>query len=335
MKRLSMVMLTLMLSSFVITFTSCDTDTDDLTGPINNSLPEVTNIEVSSTTIPAGATIDVSVTAKNGDSYAWSADYGEFSDASSASTSWTASGLSSSTIVKLVCTVTGSGGSRNASVSVTAVFLTAPIHHWTFDANKNSEGGLAAVGDNVTISTDAKVGAGAALFPGGGYDFDLNSVLTVDGIPTGPGDVYTIMTWIKTEEIGYSVYSRIDPDEGWNWDWGSLKTWIIFLDYGYPSSVFLSGIWNPVMWEDPGDWWNGEWHHYAAVHNESDLYTFYVDGEEVGGGEGAYGETHDDEGSIFTMGGGGWGTILNGSLDDFKYYNQTISPSEIALIASQ
>ena len=63
MKRLSMVMLILMLSSFVLTFTSCETDTDDLTGPINTGLPEIKRIDASKQTIPAGATIEVSVTA--------------------------------------------------------------------------------------------------------------------------------------------------------------------------------------------------------------------------------------------------------------------------------
>jgi hypothetical protein len=333
MKRLSMVMLILMLSSFVITFTSCETDTDDLTGPIDNSLPEITAVDASATTIPVGAVIDVSVTASNGDSYSWSADAGEFSDPNSASTSWNSSSLSSNSVVKLVCTVTNSSGSRNGSVSITAVILTTPTHHWTFDTDLTSESGIEAVGEGVTLTNDAKDGMAALC---AGEEDPANIPIVMDGsqLPTGPEDVYTIMAWIKSDDIGFSVYSKVHPEEFWDWE-GYCKTWVFFYDYGYPSNVALAGVWNPIMWEDPGSAGDGEWHHFAAVHNESDLYTFYVDGEEVGGGDGWYGSTSDDEETALAMGGGGWGTVLNGVLDDFKYYNQVIGSAEIALLALQ
>ena len=82
---------------------------------------------------------------------------------------------------------------------------------------------------------------------------------------------------------------------------------------------------------------DGEWHHYVAVHNESDLYTFYVDGEEVGGGGLWYdfATNPDDESSVFTLGGASaWGP-LNGLMDDAKYFNTVLSISEINLLAAQ
>jgi hypothetical protein len=348
MKRISMVMLIMMLSSFVITFTSCETDTDDLTGPINNSLPEVTKIEASSQTIPTETTIDVSVTAKNGDSYSWSADAGEFSAPSSAATSWTASGMSASAAVKLVCTVSNSAGSRSASVSVTAVILTQATHHWPFDTDKSDAIGSAdAVGDLVTISGEAKIGDGCASFPGLEYgaEFDPAAVLLVpndDGINTGPDAVYTITMWIKTEEPGYGTWART-VDGYWPGDYpDDLKMWAFFENY-YGESLFryVQQPWGRSDVEEAG-YADGEWHHYTMVHNESDLYTFYVDGEEVGSGGLLYDvpTNPDAESSVFTLGGtSSWGgpslSLLNGLMDDVKYFNVTLSISEITLLASQ
>jgi len=342
MKKQKYLFIPILFISLVLLFISCKEDV--LTPPgIDNAAPEITSIESSKTKIAAGTSLDLTVEALNGDSYSWSAASGSFSAPNAASTSWTSDDYESTTTVKLICTVTNTDGSREASVLISAVVLTDPLAYWTFDSDKNDiVGGVAAVGDGVTITTDAKTGAGAAAFPGG-EDVENQLLVPDGGLPTDAESEYTIMAWIKTDSLGYCVFSTTIDGV---WAWGdeneaAMKTWVIFLDYGEPSNVVMAGIWNPTdIWNEPGDWTDGEWHHYALTHSGADEYAIYVDGELVGegtGGDSPYGPgaTTPDEGSVFTIGGGGWGQILDGTMDEFKYYDVVIDEAEIALLADQ
>ena len=142
-------------------FVSCQEDPMDIAG-VNTSLPEVKSIEASKDRIIAGNSVDVSIEATGNVTYQWSAEKGTFTDASAASTTWSSQGVDETANVKLVCKVTGSSGSRNASVTVIAVVPTIPVAHWTFDSDKMDViGGLNAVGDGITINTtDARIGDG-------------------------------------------------------------------------------------------------------------------------------------------------------------------------------
>ena len=334
MKRVSMVLLILMLASFVITFTSCTTDTEDLTGPINTNLPVITEIDASKSTVLIGGSIDVSVSANNGSSYQWTASKGTFADPTAAQTSWTAPTLDEAEVIKLQCKVSNGEGSRKASVSVrvaTSLLPDGAIAYWSFDTDfteaVNSAG--ADGGDGVSITSDAKVGSGAALFEGD--EASTASALFYDiDAPMGPDDQFTVTMWMKTvdEELGFMFGRTFDGEyvEGGKG---------VYLDGG---SVVFDISWVGDFWAEDVGVNDGEWHHIAIVKSDAEL-LIYVDGEEAGGGD--IEEWSDDDDTIVTIGaaaeepGGDWPGIFQGTLDDVIFFNTALSADDIADIANQ
>ena len=81
-----------------------------------------------------------------------------------------------------------------------------------------------------------------------------------------------------------------------------------------------------------------EWRHVALVYEgTANALRLYVDGELVLSSSFIYDQVTnaDLEETVFTMGGASWPAVLNGLMDDAKYYDQILSEAEIGLISSQ
>jgi hypothetical protein len=342
MKKQKFILFPLILISLALLYWSCSEDVIGVPG-IDESLPEITSIEASETRIIAGNSVEVSVTAKSGNTYAWSAESGTFSDATATTTTWTSPDFEETSTVKLICTVTNSNGSRQASISVSAVVLTVPVAHWTFDNDKIDimDQQLEAVGDQVTINTtDAHIGDGCASFIGAiPYDFDSSRVLLVpegDSLKLDAESDYTIMMWIKTDSLldggvmyGRTVNGRFDWDRDDN-----MKMWGFYFAYGAPQMDFVTLPWTGIWAE--ADIADGEWHHMCAVHTGGDdAYYFYIDGEQLETDSEYFEGTPTDEETVFTMGGCDWVGVLEGLMDEAKYYNVPLGEIEIGLLAEE
>ncbi len=334
MKRLSMVMLILIMLSFVLTFTSCETETDDLTGPINSSLPEITGIDASASTVLIGGSVDVMVSANNGSSFQWSASKGTFADPTAQQTSWTAPNLDADEVIKLECNVRNGSGSRKASVSVrvaTSLLPEGAIAYWSFESDFNEQVNSMAAegGDGVSITSDAKVGSGAALFEGDEastasalFYYDLEA-------PMGPDDIFTVTLWMKTEDDGLGfMFGRSFDGEYVEGAKG------VYVEEG---NVVFDISWVGDIWAEAAVN-DGEWHHIAIV-KDVEEFLIYVDGEEIGAGGTEEWSVDDD--TAVTIGaaaeeeGGDWPGIFQGILDDIIFFDVALSADDIADIAGQ
>jgi len=336
MKKNGMIILsTLLLSSVILLFSGCKEDVLQPEG-VNTSAPVIKGISSSAATVLIGGSTEVSVESDDASSYLWTADMGTFSDPTAATTTYTAPELDSNAVVRLKCTVTNSSGNRFASVQVKIATSLAPegvAAWWPFEADFTEQvGGIEAdvIGD-VTISSDARVGDGAALFGG---TFEDVSMLLYDGanVLMGPDDDFTISVWMNSE----------DPESGWIFgltDAGEYYQGGKGLYYEWEGPLVFDISWIDGIWAEDGvTSTDGSWHHVAAVKEGMSL-TIYFDGEEV-----AFGEPDDwssDEGMISTIGaafeeaGGDWPGNFQGLMDDLRFYQSALSPDEIAAIVNE
>lgn len=312
----------------LLAFMSCQKDV--MTPPdIDNSLPEIKKISADKTTVLIGDTVNVSVSALNGSSYAWSATGGSFTNTAQNPTNWVAPQVGGS--YKIVCTVKNGSGTRKASVSVNTMESMIPegaTAYWSFDTDfSETVSGAGVGGTDVSISSDAKIGDGAALFEGADEEIESALLYSEPYAPMGPDDQFTISLWISTD------------DEGLGWLFGRSFDGIyeeggkgLYMDGG--DAVFdVSWI---GEWRAEGAGINdGEWHHIAVVKNEEEV-LIYVDGEEAGGD--AYDEWSSDEGTVVTIGaaweeeGSDWPGTFQGLMDDVTFYDSALSADQIAAI---
>jgi hypothetical protein len=328
MKKYSMIIFPIVISSIIILFIRCSEDPFTIPD-INTSLPVITSIEASETRILIETSVQVSVTAQQGDSYSWSAADGSFDAPTSSTTNWTAS--STGGVYKLTCTVTNSSGSRKASINMQVLETLLPdgvTSYWSFDTNLKEEvsdtEGEGGVG--VSITTDAAVGDGAALFDGGD-DGNIESALFYAdaNAPMGPEDLFTITLWVKTEdeEMGFLFGRSFEGDyfegaKGLYINFGPVVFDIAWID-GFETEDAVN---------------DGEWHHIAVVKGEGELF-IYIDGEEALFVE--FGEWSDDDETVVTLGaaseyGDAWPGTFNGTMDDVRFYPDALSEEEIIAI---
>jgi Concanavalin A-like lectin/glucanases superfamily len=314
---------------FLLAFMSCQKDVMT-PADIDYSLPEIKNISAENGTVLIGDTVTVSVEALNGESYAWSATGGTFTNAAQNPTNWIAPQEGGN--YKITCTVTNSSGSREASVSINTLESLVPegaTAYWPFDSDFSEvlSGAAGAGGTDVSISSDAKIGDGAALFEGADLEIESALFYPEANAPMGPEDQFTISLWINTD------------DEGLGWLFGKTldETYVeggkgVYLESG--DVVFdLSWI---GEWRAEGVGVNdGEWHHIAVVKNDEEV-LIYVDGEEAGGD--VYEDWSSDEGTVVTIGaaweeeGSDWPGTFQGLMDDVTFYDSALSAEEIAAI---
>ena len=181
MNKIRMIILPLLiLSSSLMFFTSCQPAVDELAG-VNLDVPVFKSISATATFILKGTTTDVSAAVNAATSVKWSASDGVFADPTALNTTWTAPVLDDAKTIQLICTATNSAGSRTASISVKVVTQLLPdgaTAYWSFDEGFDEEVNrfAYAAGDgDVSISSDAKLGKGAALLVGA--DMALHSLM--------------------------------------------------------------------------------------------------------------------------------------------------------------
>jgi hypothetical protein len=305
---------------------------------IDYSLPEITSITSGQNKILAGAETDVAVEAKQGTSYKWTAPAGSFADDSSPSTTWSSVGITESSPVKLLCTVSNSSGSRHASMTIQVVVKTDPVYHWPFDNNLTDiVSGNNGTGSQVAFNTDdKKAGAASAEFSG---NQNRNTIMTIADAdaPTvlmGPEDDFSIAVWMMTEGDVGVLFGRQEAPDLWDWDYSKAFVhegeWILYRGNGW------RGIDADVAAVN-----DGEWHLIVVTHfSADDTYQLFVDGESVASGGLYYDEpTAPDDGTNFYVG-GMWGddeftAPYEGLLDELKYFDSVLSDAEIALLAEE
>ena len=262
MKKLSMIITMMLLSSLLLLFTSCEDPVDP--NPIDEDKPVVKAIDASASTVLKENSIEVSVEADAASSYEWTAEGGTFSDPGAATTTWTAPSVSDPAIYKLQCMVSNSAGSRKATVSVkvVAVFLPDGISaYWSFDTDLTEEasGTVPEGGVGVSISGEAISGSGAALFEG--EDGSWESALFYDGAdaPMGPDDLFTISFWVNTEDEGAGFcFGRSFEGEFYEGAKG------VFIEEGF---VAFDISWVGGFTAEGVQVNDGEWHHIASTYD--------------------------------------------------------------------
>ncbi|MGB5895015.1 MAG: LamG-like jellyroll fold domain-containing protein, partial [Ignavibacteriaceae bacterium] len=311
MKKYSMIIFPIVISSIIIMFIRCSEDPFTI-ADINTSLPVITSIEASETRILIETSVQVSVTAQQGDSYSWSAADGSFDAPTSTTTNWTAS--STGGVYKLTCTVTNSSGSRKASINMQVLETLLPdgvTGYWSFDTGFNEEvNEIEGVGGvDVSITGDAVVGDGAALFEGADEEIESALFYPEADAPMGPEDLFTITLWAKTEDEGLGfLFGRsfegdyVEGAKGMYIEEGPVVFDIAWVD-GFGTEAAVN---------------DGEWHHLAAVKGDGEFF-IYIDGEEALAVE--LGEWSDDDETVVTLGaaseeGGEWPGTFNGTMDD-------------------
>jgi len=344
MKKFNKTIVVLMVGMLLCMFLSnCQEDPMGVPD-IDTSLPEITKIESSVDKMLAGASADVSVEAKQGSSYNWTADHGTFADATSASTTWNSEGISENTPVKLKCTVSNSSGSRFATVTVQVVVKTEPTFHWPLDNNltdivAGNNGSGAEVAFN---TTDQKAGAACAEFSGDTTEAAIMTIADADEttLLMGPEDDFSLAVWMKTEEDFGVLWGRQEAPNLWDWDYSKS----IAYGFGYGESEliyrgngwrWIDGVTESVQLND------NEWHLIVVTHfGADDSYQLFIDGESIASGGLAYGEpTMADEGTNFYFGGvwgeDDWTAPFIGLMDEFKYYDSVLPEAEVALLAEE
>jgi hypothetical protein len=329
MRKYSMIILPIVISSIIILFIRCSEDPFTIPD-INTSLPVITSIEASESRILIETSVQVSVTAQQGESYSWSAADGSFDAPTSTTTNWTAS--STGGVYKLTCTVTNSSGSRKASINMQVLETLLPdgvTAYWSFDTGFNEEvGEIEGVGGvGVSITTDAAVGEGAALFEGADEEIESALFYPEADAPMGPEDLFTIMLWAKTEDEGLGfLFGRSFDGEYVEGGKG------IYLEGGF---VVFDIAWVDGFTAEEVQVNDGEWHHIVVVKAEEE-FLFYVDGEEILAV--APGEWSDDEGTVVTIGaameeeGSDWPGTFQGTMDDVRFYPDALSEEDIIAI---
>jgi hypothetical protein len=317
MKKYSMIIFPIVISSIIILFIRCSEDPFTIPD-INTSLPVITSIEASETRILIETSVQVSVTAQQGDSYSWSAADGSFDAPTSSTTNWTAS--STGGVYKLTCTVTNSSGSRKASINMQVLETLLPdgvTSYWSFDTNLKEE----------VSDTEGEGGVGVSITFDGGDDGNIESALFYAdaNAPMGPEDLFTITLWVKTEdeEMGFLFGRSFEGDyfegaKGLYINFGPVVFDIAWID-GFETEDAVN---------------DGEWHHIAVVKGEGELF-IYIDGEEALFVE--FAEWSDDDGTVVTLGaaseyGDAWPGTFNGTMDDVRFYPDALSEEEIIAI---
>jgi hypothetical protein len=329
MKRIIKILVSLMLASFLILQGSCEGDL--MQDPINNSLPEIKTIEAEESLLLINDSTQVAVQANNASSYSWSATAGSFVDANVNPAIYVAG--SEGAPVSVTCTVSNKDGSQKASMTISVVTAKAPegaAAYWPFDNDLNElvTGTGADVGAEpsmVSISEDAKIGNGAALFNGTDLTFDGALYYDLDDVRMDEGEEWTYLLWLKNEEqdlgflFGMSFEGEyVEGAKGAYVDAGALN-----FDVSWVDGTGIDATLNDNVW-----------HHLAISKGEANGLKIYIDG--VLEGEAPDIGWSSSEGTVTTIGTaiedpgyGPWPGVYQGLIDDIIFFNRELDESEI------
>ena len=179
----------------------------------------------------------------------------------------------------------------------TTTDISGRYHQFNWNANASYEAGVGGQATNNTPSQNDYVIAPYSA------DFDTATAMTISiwakkHTPDASGDLInkhvTYLETLKPSAFQYYFSTAVSPGTS-------------------TSTVTVSNA-------------DTNWHHYLLVYNGSTT-RFFFDGV-LAQTQNSSGDVHVDQTREVTMG-NGFGTFLNGSIDEFKMYNRAVSDSEI------
>ena len=223
------------------------------------------------------------------------------------------------------------GDSNIATVTIEVeppVGDTSLIGHWKFD-----EGSGSMAADSSAYANDGVLSGGSSLStddPAPITTGDNPGALSVDG-STGTVTIpncavnqltsnFTLMGWIKTDTAsGYQFLISTDRTNSANgWSFGLYyKRFLIYAHgtgYYYLAKDVISA---------------GQWSHIAAVMDEENNVSFYLNGVLVGEVAGSGALTADTDDNLL-IGSDTGDRFFDGMIDDVRVYNRALSASEIS-----
>jgi len=179
-------------------------------------------------------------------------------------------------------------------------------------------------------SRDASLENGAAWTTGkegSAVSFDgANDYVDAGTDSLGVSSAITVSAWVTRAGSGSDATTGIVERGNYMYPF-----WLDMVGQSVKNGVRTSGT-NYI--QNPDDITDNAWHHLAFTYNGS-YQALYVDGNEVDSDSNS-GTLDDRSGKLLTIGrtAGGSG-YFNGLIDEVKIYDQALSPSEIAELASQ
>jgi hypothetical protein len=188
------------------------------------------------------------------------------------------------------------------------------ISHWTCDGDFTDRMGA----NDGEQSGGVKIGPGVK---GRGCVFDgLDDRIYSSNFDVGNVSNITMAGWVKMKESTVTVTQSM-----------MYKRNIVFELFVDTSSQLQVWMSNDAYWHNAGvspaynDW--DEWHHIAATYNGSKV-IIYRDGVQVETDETESGNMNASNNEA-RIGYSSSGAYFNGSMDDIRIYNKTLSPAEI------
>ena len=191
---------------------------------------------------------------------------------------------------------------------------------YVYDFSGNGHNGTGYEFDGDEMISDGKFN-GAVEF--GGVDDFFNA--TDDDDWNFAGDDFTISLWGKFNNVG-STHSFVNQ-------WPSGNTAWLLIFYGSQNKIYFyystdgsNAISKSVDWSPATD----IWYHITVTRSGNNLY-FFVDGIQIGATQDVSGVTIFNSGGALNIGinGLGNGFYLNGTIDEFAFYNRSLLPEEI------
>ncbi len=226
-----------------------------------------------------------------------------------------------------------SGGSQSLlSATEEPPGLAGPVGYWglnegTGTTTADSSGNA----NNGTLKNSPAWVSGwlsnALNFNGTNSYVDLNNTSTTNALK--PALPVTISAWIKlTSNSGYqSIFSSDNFNSVYAGCMLETNGGVLECVYGTGSTSFRSKVGTTVLTA-------GQWYHVAAVIQGPSTMNLYVNGVDNGG---TYGGTGTGLGYTTTsskIGCRNGSTFFNGVIDDLRFYNRVLNPTEIGLLAN-
>ena len=199
------------------------------------------------------------------------------------------------------------------------------IGYWRLDGNYNDSSGQNRSGNQNTVSNQPTTVSGIVR---SAYSFDGGDYINLSLISPTAGVTNTFSTWVKFDSLGTPQYQSVFGtwySEGQAFVM-QTSTNSILCYYGTSNSNTVS----------VNNFVNGRWYHIACAYNgsqsASERAKMYVNGINSGTISGTIPTSIPLRGNL-TLGSDS--TInptfyLNGSMDEFKFYNRTLTASEVA-----
>ncbi len=201
------------------------------------------------------------------------------------------------------------------------------VGYWNFDegsgtvANDSSGNGNTGTINGATWTT-GKVGSGALSFDGTSSYVSLGSSASLSGI-TYP---YSISLWFKSSTNQSKILFSFDTNDA-----SSDQAILLANSSGGNNQWIIAGNKYANVYPTINNLSDGQWHNVVVERDSSNNALIYVDGNNF-----STNNTSAYSVSNMVIGGRGAGTYpFNGSIDEIRIYNRTLSASEVSNIYNE